>query len=69
VVEAEELGDPGQGLVDVAPVHDAGYPERLRGADVVLEVVDEHALMGRQAEPLGGEVVDRRIRLAQPDLA
>ena len=63
---ARDLGKRRRG---VAAVQHGRHAERARGLEVAGQVVDEHAGRRRQAEPLGGELVDRRVGLAQADLA
>jgi hypothetical protein len=43
-----------------------GHPELARGLEVALEVVDEDELLRRHADPLRGDGVDLRRRLATP---
>ena len=53
-------------LLRIAIVH-GPEPDRACRLDVRLEVVDEEALPGRQAEPGAREAVDRGVGLAQTD--
>jgi hypothetical protein len=44
------------------------HPELSGRGDVALEVIDEHAAVRGDAQPFTGELINPRIRFAQPNL-
>src|SRR5919201_1935901 len=51
-----------------AAVKDRGHPDGLRALAVLAQVVHEHALLGRDPEPLSAQLEDLGLRLVEPDL-
>jgi hypothetical protein len=45
-----------------------GHPDRLGAGAVLAQVIDEHAVLGVDAEPLSRQQVDLRLRLVKADL-
>src|SRR5699024_10502238 len=61
--ETEQVTDTRCGPVSL-PVEDPGDPQACRTGEVVLEVVDEHALLRGQTELVAGNGVDAPRGLA-----